>query len=122
VTVIATQKLDDKDKQVGIFFDRNRLRSCLEIRIVARWRSNCGPARRDGGKNKDCSELHDAIFAPVVTQGRNSGATRSRLRVSKQLLRVRSEKKRDRGNIFEDSRTHSGLFDEKTRKYGPGLG
>ncbi|VFN05622.1 MAG: hypothetical protein BECKG1743E_GA0114224_108913, partial [Candidatus Kentron sp. G] len=27
VTVIATQKLDDKDKQVGIFFDRNRLRS-----------------------------------------------------------------------------------------------
>ncbi|VFN07986.1 MAG: hypothetical protein BECKG1743D_GA0114223_112261, partial [Candidatus Kentron sp. G] len=31
--------------------------------------------RRDGGKNKDCSELHDAIFAPVVTQGRNSGAT-----------------------------------------------
>ncbi|VFN03787.1 MAG: type 4 prepilin peptidase 1 Aspartic peptidase. MEROPS family A24A, partial [Candidatus Kentron sp. G] len=32
-------------------------------------------ARRDGGKNKDCSELHDAIFAPVVTQGRNSGAT-----------------------------------------------
>ena len=28
-------------------------------------------ARRDGGKNKDCSELHDAIFAPVVTQGRN---------------------------------------------------
>ncbi|VFM99389.1 MAG: hypothetical protein BECKG1743F_GA0114225_103941, partial [Candidatus Kentron sp. G] len=23
VTVIATQKLDDKDKQVGIFFDRN---------------------------------------------------------------------------------------------------
>ena len=25
VTVIATQKLDDKDKQVGIFFDRNRL-------------------------------------------------------------------------------------------------
>ncbi|VFN04481.1 MAG: ferrous iron transport protein B, partial [Candidatus Kentron sp. G] len=26
-------------------------------------------------KNKDCSELHDAIFAPVVTQGRNSGAT-----------------------------------------------
>ncbi|VFN00579.1 MAG: hypothetical protein BECKG1743D_GA0114223_102085 [Candidatus Kentron sp. G] len=33
------------------------------------------PARRDGGKNKDCSELHDAIFAPVVTQGRNSGAT-----------------------------------------------
>ncbi|VFN00836.1 MAG: hypothetical protein BECKG1743E_GA0114224_103554, partial [Candidatus Kentron sp. G] len=39
-----------------------------------RWRSDCGPARRDGGKNKDCSELHDAIFAPVVTQGRNSGA------------------------------------------------
>ena len=32
-------------------------------------------ARRDGGKNKDCSELHDAIFASVVTQGRNSGAT-----------------------------------------------
>ncbi|VFN03739.1 MAG: hypothetical protein BECKG1743E_GA0114224_106501 [Candidatus Kentron sp. G] len=27
VTVIATQKLDDKDKQVGIFFDRNRLSS-----------------------------------------------------------------------------------------------
>ena len=27
VTVIATQKLDDKDKQVGIFFDRNRLTS-----------------------------------------------------------------------------------------------
>ena len=27
VTVIATQKLDDKDKQVGIFFDRNRLNS-----------------------------------------------------------------------------------------------
>ncbi|VFM96364.1 MAG: hypothetical protein BECKG1743F_GA0114225_101506, partial [Candidatus Kentron sp. G] len=26
VTVIATQKLDDKDKQVGIFFDRNRLK------------------------------------------------------------------------------------------------
>ena len=51
------------------------LRSCLEIGIVARWRSDCGPARRDGGKNKDCSELHDAIFAPVVTQGRNSGAT-----------------------------------------------
>ena len=25
VTVIAMQKLDDKDKQVGIFFDRNRL-------------------------------------------------------------------------------------------------
>ena len=25
VTVIATQKLGDKDKQVGIFFDRNRL-------------------------------------------------------------------------------------------------
>ncbi|VFN01619.1 MAG: hypothetical protein BECKG1743F_GA0114225_105984 [Candidatus Kentron sp. G] len=25
VTVIATRKLDDKDKQVGIFFDRNRL-------------------------------------------------------------------------------------------------
>ena len=25
VTVIVTQKLDDKDKQVGIFFDRNRL-------------------------------------------------------------------------------------------------
>ena len=25
VTIIATQKLDDKDKQVGIFFDRNRL-------------------------------------------------------------------------------------------------
>ncbi|VFN05791.1 MAG: hypothetical protein BECKG1743F_GA0114225_111271, partial [Candidatus Kentron sp. G] len=24
VTVIATPKLDDKDKQVGIFFDRNR--------------------------------------------------------------------------------------------------
>ncbi|VFN07061.1 MAG: hypothetical protein BECKG1743D_GA0114223_109721 [Candidatus Kentron sp. G] len=34
VTVIATQKLDDKDKQVGIFFDRNRLRSCLEIRVL----------------------------------------------------------------------------------------
>ncbi|VFN01456.1 MAG: hypothetical protein BECKG1743F_GA0114225_105821 [Candidatus Kentron sp. G] len=39
----ATQKLDDKDKQVGIFFDRNRLsfsrnivvRSFLEICIVA---------------------------------------------------------------------------------------
>ena len=28
VTVIATQKLDDKDKQVGIFFDRNRLSWC----------------------------------------------------------------------------------------------
>nr|VFJ57729.1 MAG: hypothetical protein BECKFM1743C_GA0114222_102074 [Candidatus Kentron sp. FM]VFJ59338.1 MAG: hypothetical protein BECKFM1743A_GA0114220_102352 [Candidatus Kentron sp. FM]VFK06320.1 MAG: hypothetical protein BECKFM1743B_GA0114221_100144 [Candidatus Kentron sp. FM] len=25
VTVIATPKLDDKDKQVGIFFDRNHL-------------------------------------------------------------------------------------------------
>ncbi|VFN00842.1 MAG: hypothetical protein BECKG1743D_GA0114223_102283 [Candidatus Kentron sp. G] len=34
VTVIATQKLDDKDKQVGIFFDRNRLRS-----------TGCGPPR-----------------------------------------------------------------------------
>ncbi|VFN00294.1 MAG: hypothetical protein BECKG1743E_GA0114224_103186, partial [Candidatus Kentron sp. G] len=30
VTVIATQKLDDKDKQVGIFFDRNRLRPGVE--------------------------------------------------------------------------------------------
>nr|VFJ49396.1 MAG: hypothetical protein BECKFM1743A_GA0114220_100712 [Candidatus Kentron sp. FM]VFK10504.1 MAG: hypothetical protein BECKFM1743B_GA0114221_101426 [Candidatus Kentron sp. FM] len=29
VTVIATQKLDDKDKQVGIFFDRNRLSPTL---------------------------------------------------------------------------------------------
>ncbi|VFM95422.1 MAG: hypothetical protein BECKG1743D_GA0114223_105861, partial [Candidatus Kentron sp. G] len=28
VTIIATQKLDDKDKQVGIFFDRNRLGEC----------------------------------------------------------------------------------------------
>ena len=27
--VIATQKLDDKDKQVGIFFDRNRLSSSM---------------------------------------------------------------------------------------------
>ncbi|VFN04856.1 MAG: hypothetical protein BECKG1743E_GA0114224_107861, partial [Candidatus Kentron sp. G] len=34
VTVIATQKLDDKDKQVGIFFDRNRLGSCLEICVL----------------------------------------------------------------------------------------
>ena len=25
VTVIATQKLDDKDKQAGMFFDRNHL-------------------------------------------------------------------------------------------------
>ncbi|VFN06920.1 MAG: hypothetical protein BECKG1743E_GA0114224_110911, partial [Candidatus Kentron sp. G] len=30
VTVIATQKLDDKDKQVGIFFDRNRLKPSEE--------------------------------------------------------------------------------------------
>ncbi|VFN06308.1 MAG: hypothetical protein BECKG1743E_GA0114224_109971, partial [Candidatus Kentron sp. G] len=28
-TVIATQKLDDKDKQVGIFFDRNRLTNLI---------------------------------------------------------------------------------------------
>nr|VFJ54806.1 MAG: hypothetical protein BECKFM1743A_GA0114220_101374 [Candidatus Kentron sp. FM]VFJ55659.1 MAG: hypothetical protein BECKFM1743C_GA0114222_101623 [Candidatus Kentron sp. FM]VFK10774.1 MAG: hypothetical protein BECKFM1743B_GA0114221_101543 [Candidatus Kentron sp. FM] len=34
-------------------------------------------------------------------------------------LGIRSEGKRDRGNIFEDLRTHSELFDEKTRKYGP---
>nr|VFJ93345.1 MAG: hypothetical protein BECKH772B_GA0070898_1004216 [Candidatus Kentron sp. H] len=44
------------------------LRSCLEIRIVARRCPDCGPARRDGGENKDCSGLHDAIFAPVATQ------------------------------------------------------
>ncbi|VFN01264.1 MAG: hypothetical protein BECKG1743D_GA0114223_102661, partial [Candidatus Kentron sp. G] len=32
--------------------------------------------RNNASRNtKDCSELHDAIFAPVVTQGRNSGAT-----------------------------------------------
>ncbi|VFN04581.1 MAG: hypothetical protein BECKG1743F_GA0114225_109563, partial [Candidatus Kentron sp. G] len=30
---------------------------------------------RNSGVPKDCSELHDAIFAPAVTQGRNSGAT-----------------------------------------------
>ncbi|VFM96450.1 MAG: hypothetical protein BECKG1743F_GA0114225_101585, partial [Candidatus Kentron sp. G] len=35
VTVIATQKLDDKDKQVGIFFDRNRLRGEHEVRPYA---------------------------------------------------------------------------------------
>ena len=29
------------------------------------------PARRDGSENK---ELHDTIFAPVATQGHNSGA------------------------------------------------
>ncbi|VFN00298.1 MAG: hypothetical protein BECKG1743D_GA0114223_101821 [Candidatus Kentron sp. G] len=34
VTVIATQKLDDKDKQVGIFFDRNRLRYWFAIDIA----------------------------------------------------------------------------------------
>ena len=45
VTVIAAQKLDDKDKQAGIFFDRNRLRGGAPI---------VAPARRDGGKNKDC--------------------------------------------------------------------
>ena len=33
VTVIATQKLDDKDKQVGIFFDRNGLRRLAEKNI-----------------------------------------------------------------------------------------
>ncbi|VFN06571.1 MAG: hypothetical protein BECKG1743F_GA0114225_112531, partial [Candidatus Kentron sp. G] len=32
VTVIATQKLDDKDKQVGIFFDRNRLNTSFSNR------------------------------------------------------------------------------------------
>ena len=26
------------------------------------------PARRDGSENKDCSGLHDAIFAPVATR------------------------------------------------------
>ena len=30
------------------------------------------PARRDGVENKD---LHDAIFAPAATQGRNSDPT-----------------------------------------------
>ncbi|VFM97665.1 MAG: hypothetical protein BECKG1743E_GA0114224_101447, partial [Candidatus Kentron sp. G] len=35
VTVIATQKLDDKDKQVGIFFDRNRLSFFLSKNIPA---------------------------------------------------------------------------------------
>ncbi|VFN03789.1 MAG: hypothetical protein BECKG1743F_GA0114225_108492 [Candidatus Kentron sp. G] len=39
VTVIATQKLDDKDKQVGIFFDRNRLRYWIAIDIAIRYRS-----------------------------------------------------------------------------------
>ncbi|VFN07721.1 MAG: hypothetical protein BECKG1743E_GA0114224_112802, partial [Candidatus Kentron sp. G] len=34
VTVIATQKLDDKDKQVGIFFDRNRLRLAAKAVVV----------------------------------------------------------------------------------------
>ena len=36
VTVIATQKLDDKDKRVGIFFDRNRLGSigCPPLRWI----------------------------------------------------------------------------------------
>ena len=34
VTVIATQKLDDKDKQVGIFFDRNRLSKSYERLVV----------------------------------------------------------------------------------------
>nr|VFJ64142.1 MAG: hypothetical protein BECKFM1743C_GA0114222_103611 [Candidatus Kentron sp. FM] len=28
----ATHKLDDKDKQVGIFFDRNRLRSSILVK------------------------------------------------------------------------------------------
>ncbi|VFN00528.1 MAG: hypothetical protein BECKG1743E_GA0114224_103293 [Candidatus Kentron sp. G] len=38
VTVIATQKLDDKDKQVGIFFDRNRLRYWFAIDPVRLFR------------------------------------------------------------------------------------
>ena len=44
VTVIATQKLDDKYKQVGIFFDRNR----LSVSTLRHWergeRAPQGPA------------------------------------------------------------------------------
>ncbi|VFN03283.1 MAG: hypothetical protein BECKG1743D_GA0114223_108281 [Candidatus Kentron sp. G] len=42
--VIATQKLDDKDKQVGIFFDRNRLRYWIAIDIAIRYRYRSCPA------------------------------------------------------------------------------
>ena len=38
VTVIATQKLDDKDKQIGIFFDRNRLNSSLSFFQNCAWK------------------------------------------------------------------------------------
>ena len=41
VTVIATQKLDDKDKQVGIFSDRNRLGKRVIIRAV--YKSHLAP-------------------------------------------------------------------------------
>nr|VFJ53944.1 MAG: Predicted nucleic acid-binding protein, contains PIN domain [Candidatus Kentron sp. FM]VFJ56194.1 MAG: Predicted nucleic acid-binding protein, contains PIN domain [Candidatus Kentron sp. FM] len=57
VTVIATQKLNDKDKQVGIFFDRNRLR---------RWVVNASPLILLGkiGRLGLLFELADAVVAP----------------------------------------------------------
>ncbi|VFN01128.1 MAG: hypothetical protein BECKG1743D_GA0114223_102544 [Candidatus Kentron sp. G] len=45
------------------------------------------PARRDGGKNKDCSELHDAIFAPIAPCRDHNRSATSKMRISKQLLR-----------------------------------
>nr|VFJ68897.1 MAG: hypothetical protein BECKFM1743C_GA0114222_105023 [Candidatus Kentron sp. FM] len=45
--------------------------SCLEIRILEVAPRLWPLQGAMGGENKD---LHDAIFAPIATQGRNSGA------------------------------------------------
>nr|VFJ49449.1 MAG: hypothetical protein BECKFW1821B_GA0114236_100547 [Candidatus Kentron sp. FW]VFJ57010.1 MAG: hypothetical protein BECKFW1821A_GA0114235_106613 [Candidatus Kentron sp. FW] len=47
----------------------------MEIHVVARARAAIVvPARRDGGENKDCSELYGAFRPRRNAAGRNSGA------------------------------------------------
>ncbi|VFN03747.1 MAG: hypothetical protein BECKG1743F_GA0114225_108443, partial [Candidatus Kentron sp. G] len=63
-TVIATQKLDDKDKQVGIFFDRNRLGSigCDPPRWVS---NNDKSLRVEYGARGFCSLSECTRGAPI---------------------------------------------------------
>ncbi|VFM95862.1 MAG: hypothetical protein BECKG1743E_GA0114224_100235 [Candidatus Kentron sp. G] len=64
VTVIATQKLDDKDKQVGIFFDRNRLRGEHEVRPYAP--PNVGANLVFAPVPKSCGSTARGILLSVV--------------------------------------------------------
>nr|VFJ53757.1 MAG: hypothetical protein BECKFM1743C_GA0114222_101284 [Candidatus Kentron sp. FM]VFJ72670.1 MAG: hypothetical protein BECKFM1743C_GA0114222_106641 [Candidatus Kentron sp. FM]VFK20194.1 MAG: hypothetical protein BECKFM1743B_GA0114221_106771 [Candidatus Kentron sp. FM] len=48
--LLLQRRMGEKDKQAGMFFDRNHLRSCLETRNLLRWRPNCVLASRRGQK------------------------------------------------------------------------